>query len=457
MNAFLRRTGAAPPVRLVHLGLGNFHRAHQAWYTDRAPDAAEWGYAAFAGRSGGTPELLAAQDGLYTLVGRAAEDDTFDVVGSIARAHAGDDHAAWLGYLASPDVAAVTLTVTEAGYLVDGEGNLDAERPEVQADLAALRKDRSAAVRTAPARLVAGLLARRAADAGPLALVPCDNLPGNGALLDRVVRELVALLDPSLADWLDASLSVVTTTVDRITPRTEPVDLETVRAATGVDDAAPVVTEPFAEWVLSGAFPAGRPAWHDVGAMFTDDVTPFEHRKLWLLNGGHSLLAYGGSVRGHATVAEAVADDTCRGWLEQWWDLARDHLPQPDHDVAVYRAALVERFANPRIRHLLAQIGADGSQKLTVRVLPVLRAERDAGRMPLAATRILAAWICTVRGFGAPVTDVRADDLLEPAAGPLADAVPRLLDVLDPRLGADDALVDAVAAQVEELTADVRR
>src|SRR5215212_6232393 len=157
----------AAPVRLVHLGLGNFFRAHQAWYTEHAPDAEEWGIAAFEGRGSRLAAVLAAQDGLYTLVTRAADGDQFDVIGSVSRAHAADDHDAWLGYLASPNVRAVTVTITEAGYLRGADGGLDRTRDDVQADVATLRRDATAGVRTAPARLVAGLAARRRADAGP--------------------------------------------------------------------------------------------------------------------------------------------------------------------------------------------------------------------------------------------------------------------------------------------------
>ena len=161
--------------------------------------------------------------------------------------------------------------------------------------------------------------------------------------------------------------------------------------------------------MISGAFPGGRPGWEDAGATITDEIEPYEHRKLWLLNGAHSILAYAGSARGHQTVAEAVADDTCRDWMQQWWAEASRHLDLPAADVAAYRAALLERFANPRMHHRLAQIAADGSQKLPVRILPVLRRERAAGRMPEGATRALAAWVCHLRGAGAPVDDVRAE------------------------------------------------
>jgi fructuronate reductase len=455
-----RRAGHAstvPPVRLVHLGLGNFFRAHQAWYTEHAPDAGQWGIAAFEGRGARLAQTLGAQDGLYTLVTRAADRDRFDVIGSLSRAHGAQDHEAWLGYLASPHVRAVTVTVTEAGYVRGADGGLDRTRDDVQADVATLRRDPAARVLTAPARLVAGLAARRRADAGPLTLIPCDNLPDNGAVAARVVAELADMVDPGLGDWFDGSLSTVTTMVDRITPRTAPEDIVAVSQGTGLRDEAPVVTEPFREWVLNGAFPGGRPRWEDAGATFTDDIIPFEHRKLWLLNGGHSLLAYAGAIRGHETVADAVEDDIVRGWLVQWWTEASRHLSQREDELAAYRNALLDRFVNPRIRYLLAQIATDGSQKLPVRILPTLGAERAAGRTPAGATLVLGAWVAHLRGAGTPVVDVRADEIVPLADGPLPDAVRRVVSYLDPTLGADADVVSAVLEAADGLDRQSRR
>jgi fructuronate reductase len=446
----LTRAEPAPPVRIVHVGLGNFFRAHQAWYTAHAPDAGDWGIAAFTGRSGALAEALTAQGGLYTLVTRARDCDRLEVIGSVVRAHPGTDHQAWLRYLADPHVRLVTLTVTEAGYVRGGDGGLDLDRAQVREDVEALRRDRTGPVATAPARLVAGFAARRDAAAGPIAVVPCDNLPENGEVASRVVRDLAAAVDETLAGWIDENVSYVTTMVDRITPRTAPEDAETVERETGVRDAAPVVTEPFSEWVLSGSFPGGRPRWEDAGATITDQLAPYEQRKLWLLNGAHSLLAYAGSARGHETVAEAIADPVCHGWVEQWWSEASRHLPQPESDVAAYREALVERFSNPRIRHLLAQIAADGSQKIPVRILPVLRRQRGEGRSFPGAARVIAAWVLHLRSAGAPVSDPHAERFVALASGDLPAAVRRVLAALDDELAEDD-VVSAVVAAAKDL------
>ena len=257
----------APAPRLAHLGLGSFFRAHPCWYTQRAPDGAQWGFAAFTGRaSAALAAGLTAQDGLYTLIERGRDADAALIVRCLAAARPAADHEAWLRVLAGAHLTAVTMTVTEAGYLRGPDGGLDFTRADVQADAAALRADLSRGrppgpVRTAPGRLVAGLAARRRAGAGPIALVPCDNVPGNGPLVQRVVLDLAEAADPALARWIAASVRVVSSVVDRITPRPDPGDGAAALAATGWRDRCPVVTEPFAEWVLSGEFPAGRPDW----------------------------------------------------------------------------------------------------------------------------------------------------------------------------------------------------
>jgi fructuronate reductase len=436
----------AAPVRIAHLGPGNFFRAHQAWYTEHAGDATDWGIAAFAGRRGAVARELAAQDGLYTLLVRAADGDRPEVVSAVSEVSAELDD--WRRCFARPELALVTSTVTEAGYRRAADGGLDRDDPEVAADLAALRADGTdAEVVTAPGKLVLGLAIRRAHDLPGVAVVPCDNVPDNGAMAERVIGELATAADPDLAAWITDNVSFVTTMVDRITPHTTDDDRAAVQAS-GVDDPVPVVTEPYVEWVLSGDFPQGRPRWEDVGARFVDDVVPWEHRKLWLLNGSHSLMAYAATLRGHDTVEQAISDPVVRGWVEQWWDDAARHLPLPAEEIEAYRAALLERYANPRIRHLLRQIAADGSQKVPIRILPTVRAELGQGRVPTGAARVLAAWVCHLRGQGAPVNDVSAEEFTALAVGELGDGVRRVLGRLD---ADDDRLRAEVIALAREL------
>jgi len=433
------------PVRIVHLGAGNFSRAHQAWYTAHAADANRWGIAAFTGRRPDIAQALTPQDGLYTLITRRAEGDTFEVIPALAAVHASSEHSTYLAYFARPEVAVLTITVTEAGYLIGSDGHLDADREVVVADIATLRSDPRASVVSLPAKLVAGLLARRAAGAGPITVLSCDNLPDNGAVTRTIVTDLAALVDDTLTDWVEKHVDFASSMVDRITPATTDEDRSLVREQQGYADAEPVPTEPFSEWVISGRFPAGRPRWEDAGATLVEDVGPFEQRKLWLLNGSHSQLAYAGSIRGHTTIAEAVADPACRAEVETFWDEATRHMQLSGDTVATYRAALLSRFANPRVQHRLAQIAADGSTKLRVRTLPVLRAERAAGRLPEGCAATLAAWILHLRGAGAPVNDAGAEAGRQAAAlDDLAAAVPAVLNTLEPGLSRDYALVALV-------------
>ncbi|WP_241681036.1 mannitol dehydrogenase family protein [Pseudactinotalea terrae] len=443
---------AAAPVRIVHLGVGNFYRAHAAWYTHHAPDAADWGIAAFTGRRPDAARALAPQDGLYTLITKGAEGDSTEVIGSIVAVHSSDEHEAYLGYLENPAVAVVSLTVTEAGYRRGADGTIDLDDEAVAADVAALTTDPRAAVTTAPMKLVAGLLARRAAGSGAITIMPCDNLPDNGAAVGAVVLSAAQAVDASLAPWIEEHVEFASSMVDRITPATTDADRDLVREAIGADDASPVPTEPFSEWVISGDFPAGRPQWEAAGAQLVDDVEPHERRKLWLLNGSHTLLAYAGSIRSHETIDAAIADPACRGWVELWWQEAERHLGLPHEEIQAYTDALLDRYANARVRHLTAQIAYDGSQKLPVRTVPVVQAERAAGNVPTGGATTLAAWVLHLRGEGAPVKDATVEKALAAAtSGDLPVAVPAVLDLLG--LGGDEELTAAVLAQVDAIHA----
>ncbi|CCQ47540.1 mannitol dehydrogenase Rossmann domain protein [Pseudarthrobacter siccitolerans] len=439
LNRTLRPLPKAP-VRIVHLGLGAFHRSHQAWYTQQAGDADQWGIAAFTGRRPDAAVALAEQDGLYTVVERADTGDSFTVVGSIVEAVDGADLQRLTGLVAAPGTAVVTLTITEAAYGLGADGTLDVAAPDVATDLALLGSG-SGHPATPLGRLALALAARRDAGSGPIAVVCCDNLSNNGAVARQAVAGFAGAWDSGLAAWIDASVSFVSTSVDRITPRTTDQDLADVRDACGYRDTSPVVAEPFSSWVLSGDFPAGRPRWEDAGALFVDDIEPYENRKLWLLNGAHSLLAYAGQLRGHSTVAEALADTECLRAVEAFWDEAEANLPV-DLEIASYRAALLARFSNARIAHNLAQIAQDGSTKLRMRAVPVLQAERAAGRTGAAAALMIAAWMDY--SVAATFQDPLGEEVA--AANRLSgtDRTKGLLAVVDPLLAEDTAVVDLV-------------
>lgn len=405
-----RRQLAAPaaPVRAVHLGLGAFHRAHQAWYLHQL--AEPWGVAAFTGTRPDAAAALAPQDGLYTLLTRSSGGDRAEIVTALSEVHDGAGLGPWRARFADPAVALVTLTITEAGY----HGG------------------------TAADRLALGLAARRASGAGPLTIASCDNLSGNGAVTRVVVLAACATADPSLGAWAEEHVAFPSSMADRITPRTTDADRVAAERATGWADAAPVVTEPFSEWVAEEALRRAVPGLADVGVTFVPDVTPYERRKLFLLNGGHSLLAYAGPLRGHDTVAACMTDPELTGRLEQWWDEAGSVLDFPPDQLAGYRATVRERWANPRIRHRLAQIAADGSHKVPVRVADVLRAVRGRGALPDGAAVLLAGWLLHLRGHGVPVDDPDAASIADgvrsargahrAAAVVLAHVVPDLAD-----------------------------
>lgn len=447
---------AAPPapVRIVHLGLGAFHRAHQAWYTQHASDGAQWGIAAFTGRRPDAATALSAQDGLYTLIERGGSGDKFELMTSIVEAHDGADLAALSRLVAAPATALVTLTITEAAYNLAADGSLDLSNPAVQGDIDVLRTltaggQGNDATVTAAGRLVQALAARRSAGTGPIAVVSCDNLANNAIAARAAIGGLADVVDPGLGAWIAENVSFVGTSIDRITPRTTDAEIALVAAECGYADSSPVVTEPFSDWVLSGDFPAGRPDWSSAGAVFVDEIEHFENRKLWLLNGSHSLMAYAGQLRGHTTVADALADPVCAAWITEFWDEAEANLPAEGLAIPAYRAALLERFGNARIAHHLAQIAMDGSSKLRMRAVPVLKAELAAGHSGTGAARMIAAWVAFLRGThqsGATIADSAAAELVAALKlGSGADLV-ALMTILDEQLASDAAAVAAVTA-----------
>ncbi|UGS25465.1 mannitol dehydrogenase family protein [Microbacterium resistens] len=406
VGASLSRTRPAAPVRVAHLGLGAFHRAHQAWYTQRANDAARdegWGIASFTGRSSAAADRLRLTGGVYTLLGRSAEGDRAERIESIVRAVPGADDRAWQDTVADPNVGVLTVTVTEAGYG-------PASGP--------------------PARIAAALLARADRGADPIAVVSCDNLLGNGRVLRQAVRAAAA----AHADRVDEAATFVDTVVDRITPAVTNADLAVVRELTGHDDPSAVVTEPFAEWVLAGDFPSGRPAWEAAGARIVADAAPYEERKLWLLNAGHSVLAAAGRLRGYETVAEAFEDPELRDGVEALWDEQREVIDLPAREVDDWLTALRIRFTNPRIAHRLDQIRRDSTVKIPLRVLAPLRRRREAGLPPGdAQLAALDAWVRSVVELP-PTDDATSALASELAAVEPADRVRTVVDRLSPGL-----------------------
>ncbi len=385
------RSGVRPGI--VHLGVGAFHRAHQAVYVDDALAAdPSWGIVGVSLRSAATHDALSPQDNLYTLITRAPDADSFRVIGSIVETLvAPRDPEAVVARLADPATRLVSLTVTEAGYCLGaGARGLDAANPAVVAEVEA-----GAPPLSMPGVIVAGLARRRAAGLAPFTVMSCDNLRGNGAVTRSVIIDYARLVDPSLARWLEDLLVCPSTMVDRIVPKTTTDDIHEVNARCGYDDAWPVIGEPFGQWVIEDDFSLGRPPLTSPDVTFVGDVAPWEEMKLKLLNGSHSALAYLGLVAGHDTVAGAFADPALKRFVTR---LATDELGatlavSAGLDPRGYLGQLHERFANPRMRHQLAQIAGDGSQKLPQRLLPAARDLVAAGRAPVAIATVIAAWI----------------------------------------------------------------
>ncbi|WP_262030901.1 mannitol dehydrogenase family protein [Microvirga sp. Mcv34] len=384
---------------IVHLGIGAFHRAHQAVYTDDvlALDP-RWGIVAASLRSPDTFDALAPQDGLYTLSVRSQAGEALRIIGSIGRVivapRATDD---LLDAMADPRTKIVTLTVTEKGYCHDpATGTLNEAHPDIVHDLAYLRTPRSA-----PGFIVEALRRRRRAGVPPFTVLTCDNLPSNGRTVKRVLTRFAELIDPDLGRFVESEVSCPSTMVDRIVPATSDQDRQRIGEALHVEDAWPVVTEPFTQWVIEDRFPQGRPAWEKAGAEFVADVEPYEHMKLRLLNGSHSTLAYLGYLAGYETVADTMADPAFVRLIEGLMDeevTPTLHMP-PGADLASYKRALIERFKNPALKHRTWQIAMDGSQKLPQRLLGTVRDRLRDGASIARLSLGVAAWMRYVTGI----------------------------------------------------------
>ncbi|MBV7483741.1 mannitol dehydrogenase family protein [Bordetella sp. BOR01] len=391
---------------IVHLGIGAFHRAHQAPLTDLALAASgdlRWGIVGVSLRSPATRDALAPQDGLYTLSLRDADAvgaprESLAVVGAVLRVLvAAENPDAVLAQIAHPDTRIVSLTVTEKGYSREpASGRLRHSDPDIVHDLAHPRAPRSAI-----GMLVHGLARRHRAGLPPVTLLSCDNLPSNGDTLRGLVLEFAAACNPALHDWIATHCTFPNSMVDRIVPRTADADLQRIAAHLGMEDAWPVVGEPFLEWVIEDHFAAGRPAWDQPGgARFVADAAPFEHLKLRMVNGPHSALAYLGASAGLATVSQAMADPALRGYLDTLigLEIAPTLHAVPGVDLATLRARLLARFANPALPHRTQQIAMDGSQKLPQRLLGTVRDRLRAGAGCSRLALAVAAWMHYLRG-----------------------------------------------------------
>jgi fructuronate reductase len=389
---------AAVTAGIVHLGLGAFHRAHQAVLTEAVLEAGatDWGIVAASLRTPDTRDALAPQDGLFTLALRQDDTERLQVVGALRGLHvAPEDPEALLAAMTAPTTRIVSMTVTEKGYCHDpASGTLDEAHADIRHDLAHPHRPRSA-----PGFLVEALRRRRLAGLPPFTVLSCDNLPANGATSRAIVARLAALREPGLGDWVAGEVAFPGTMVDRIVPATTAGDRARVAAALGLEDAGPVVAEHFFQWAIEDRFPTGRPPWHLAGASFVRDVAPFELMKLRMLNGAHSALAYLGHLAGHETVADAAADPAFAGFLGSLWAEIMPHVPVPaGTDLEDYARQLLARFRNRALHHRTWQIAMDGSQKLPQRLLGTVRAALADGRPITCLALGVAGWMRYVAG-----------------------------------------------------------
>jgi fructuronate reductase len=419
-------------VGIVHLGIGAFHRAHQAVVTERAAvetGETRWGITGVSQRSTTVRDQLAPQDGLYSVLERGLGEPSVQVIGSVREVlTVPEDPEAVVARIADPAVSVVTLTVTEKGYRAAGAG-LNLDDPEIQADLTGR-----------PPRTVVGQLAAAIARREePLTIVSCDNLVANGPFLRTLVTEYFDALGKVPLSFEGTRFPA--SMVDRIVPATTDADRHEAARLLGVRDEAVVVAEPFLQWVIEDDFAGARPAWERGGAVLTGDVAPWEQAKLRMLNATHSMLAYLGALRGYETIAEAIRDAELGGLARQLMtdDVVPTLTPPDGLDLAAYGATVLERFENPALKHRTRQVAMDGSVKLPVRMLGTVRDRLTAGAEPRMIALAVAAWMVYVQ---------RTPDLDDPQAARLKSAV----------AGATDPtkLVDSLLAVDTIFTPDLR-
>ncbi len=386
---------------IVHIGVGGFHRAHQALYLDRYFHQTldrQWGICGVGllEQDKRLRDAFQAQDCLYTLVERAPAGNSAQIIGSIHRyLFAPDDPQAVIDALAAPDCRIVTLTITEAGYYyLEGSGEFDVNHPIIQHDL----QHPESPIGTF-GFLSAALDRRRKQGLAPFTVLSCDNLQGNGAIARKMLTAFAELRDPTLGRWIAENVAFPNSMVDRITPVTTELDKAMIAEQFEIADAAPVVAEPFIQWVIEDSFCAGRPDWEAVGVQMTSDVHPYELMKIRLLNASHVLIGYLGALAGYHYVHEVMADPVFRQAVAALMEEVTPVLqPVPGIDLSHYKSTLIQRFANPKIQDQLPRLCLNGSAKLPKFILGSIREQLDRGGKIDYLSLAIAAWCYYLRG-----------------------------------------------------------
>ena len=374
---------------IVHLGLGAFHRAHQAVYTEQAlaSSGGDWGIIGVSLRSESVSQKLLPQDGLYSVMSEDASGHVMQVIGAIQQVLvAPRELERVIAAIVDQRIQLVTLTITEKGYCLAEDGrSLNVDDKAVEADLG-----NPLAPVSAVGVLSLGLKERVAAGGAPLSLLSCDNLSQNSNLLKTVLVDYLERSFPEVIAWLEQSASFPCSMVDRIVPAMTAEQAARQASLLGLIDEGAVVTEPFKQWIIEDSFAAGRPDWESAGAQMVSDILPYEKIKLGLLNASHSAIAYCGLVAGLERVDQVMADSALRAYVERL--MANDLMPRLDvpdgFDLPTYRDQLLERFGNPCLAHRCQQIAMDGSEKISQRWLPILQGTKDYSSLKIA----LAAW-----------------------------------------------------------------
>ena len=419
----------------VHIGVGGFHRAHQAVYLDdllQLEAEPRWGECGLGVLKSDARmrDALKAQDCLYTVVQKSIDSQTARVIGSIADyIYAPEERERAIAKMAGAETKIVSLTITEGGYFIDeGTRMFTPEHPEIQHDL-----EHPQEPVTSIGYIAAALERRRRQGLPPFTLMSCDNLQGNGEVVKNVLVQFAEMKSPALGRWVAENVAFPNSMVDRITPATTPEDAEALQARYGFQDAWPVMTEAFIQWVIEDRFSNGRPQWEKVEAQLVSDVAPYELMKMRLLNGSHLAMAYLGAAAGYTYVHEVIHDDLFVSFIKAFMEEVTPVVPQiPGTSVVEYKRVLIERFANPAIRDQVTRICSEGSAKLPKWILPSIVELLEKGRSVQLLSLVIASWIHYLqrgvdeRGSALDIIDVRAAELRQVAVAAGTDPRPML-------------------------------